>query len=191
MRGAGTWRRRRLAPGGVWPDPTGRVWPPAILNVTVPPGLIATWPAATGWRRCPCDLLAAVVLAESGAEEREARWFRRDATASPDGVTCLEGRGSRVNGIYGPASGGVCVCVAFQREKGLTPDGAVGRAPGRWPGLRACPDEGQRSAPARAWYCSATHHHAAERRSARDIPERPRAYPGRSTAPSRPSCWPL
>ena len=32
----------RLSPGGAWPDPTGWVWPPAILNVTVPPGLIAT-----------------------------------------------------------------------------------------------------------------------------------------------------
>jgi hypothetical protein len=42
----------RLSPGGAWPDPTGWVCPPAILNVTVPPGLIATWAGCHWWRRC-------------------------------------------------------------------------------------------------------------------------------------------
>ena len=61
----------RLSPGA-WPDPTGWVWPPAILNVTVPPGSIATragLPLVGG----AVDLLAALGLAEGGAaEEREA-----------------------------------------------------------------------------------------------------------------------
>ena len=62
----------RLSSGGAWPDPTGWVWPPAILNVTVPPGLdcdLGRLPLVGG----AVDLLAALGLAEGGAaEEREA-----------------------------------------------------------------------------------------------------------------------
>jgi hypothetical protein len=63
----------RLSPGGAWPDPTGWVWPPAILNVTVPPGLIATRAGLPLVGGGAVDLLAALGLAEGGAaEEREA-----------------------------------------------------------------------------------------------------------------------
>jgi hypothetical protein len=63
----------RPSPGGAWPDPTGWVWPPAILNVTVPPGSICDlgWLPLVGGGAV--DLLAALGLAEGGAaEEREA-----------------------------------------------------------------------------------------------------------------------
>ena len=70
-------RLSRAAPGG--PDRVGLAgpdrgaWPPAILNLTVPPGLIATWAGCHRLAAVPRDLLAAVGLAEGGAaEEREA-----------------------------------------------------------------------------------------------------------------------
>jgi hypothetical protein len=186
---AGTWRRRTAYPrGGAWPDPTGWVWPPAILNVTVPPGLIATW-AGCRWRRCR----RSPRCAWSGRARRRrgagGRWYRREAVASPAGVSCLEGRGLTGSTVR-PAT--TCVCGLPARE-GSDP---------RWcsrpshladdPDCERDPDEGQRSPSARTPYCSATHHHAAERRSPRDGPEeRPPAYPGRSTASSRPpSCCP-
>jgi hypothetical protein len=62
----------RLSPGGAWPDPTGWVWPPAILNVTVPPGSIATRAGLPLVGGGAVDLLAALGLAEGAAEEREA-----------------------------------------------------------------------------------------------------------------------
>jgi hypothetical protein len=45
------------------------------------------------------------------------RWWRREAVASPAGVSCLE---VEVDGIYGLASDDLCVCVAFQGEQGPT-----------------------------------------------------------------------
>jgi hypothetical protein len=78
-------RLSRAAPGGpdrvglAGPDRVGLAgpdrgaWPPAILNLTVPPGLIATWAGCHRLAAVPRDLLAAVGLAEGGAaEEREA-----------------------------------------------------------------------------------------------------------------------
>jgi hypothetical protein len=73
------------------------------------------------------DLLAALGLAEGGAaEEREA-----GATDVKQWQAQLAYRAwrSSVDGIYGLASNDLC--VAFQREKGPTPDGVVGLAPGR------------------------------------------------------------
>jgi len=73
------------------------------------------------------DLLAALGLAEGGAaEEREA-----GATDVKQWRAQLAYRAwrSSVDGIDGLASNDLC--VAFQREKGPTPDGVVGLAPGR------------------------------------------------------------
>jgi hypothetical protein len=42
---------------------------------------------------------------------------RGEAVASPAGVSCLE---VEVDGLYGLASDDLCVCVAFQRERGPT-----------------------------------------------------------------------
>jgi len=72
----------RLSPGGAWPDPTGWVWPPAILNVTVPPGLIATRAGLPLVGGGAVDLLAALGLAEGAAEEREAGGTGREAVAA-------------------------------------------------------------------------------------------------------------
>jgi hypothetical protein len=70
------------------------------------------------------DLLAALGLAEGGAAEGPGgRWYRREAAASPDGVSCLEGRGLTGSMVW-PAM--TCVGVTFEREKGPTPDGVVG-----------------------------------------------------------------
>jgi hypothetical protein len=121
----------RLPPGGAWPDPTGWVCPPAILNVTVPPGLtydLGRLPPVGG---AAVDLLAALGLAEGGAaEQREA-----GASDVKQWQAQLAYRAWRwsVDGIDGLASNDLCCveCVAFQREKGPTPDRVVGRAPGR------------------------------------------------------------
>jgi hypothetical protein len=48
-----------MSRGGAWPDPTGWVWPPAILDVTVPLGLMVTWAG--------CHWLAAVPSISSRA----------------------------------------------------------------------------------------------------------------------------
>ncbi len=73
MRGWHLEASNRLSPGGAWPDPTGWVWPPAILNVTVPPGSMATWAGLPLVGGGAVDLLAALGLTEDGAaEEREA-----------------------------------------------------------------------------------------------------------------------
>jgi len=74
MYGAGTWRGRtacpRAAPGRA---PTGWVWPPAILNLTVPPGLTGDRGRLLLVGGGAVHLLAALGLAESGAaEEQEA-----------------------------------------------------------------------------------------------------------------------
>jgi murein L,D-transpeptidase YcbB/YkuD len=75
----------------------------------------------------PCDLLAALGLAEpNAAGEREASGTdvkQRQAQMA------YRARRVEVDGIYGLASDDLC--MAFQREKGPTPDGVVGRASGR------------------------------------------------------------
>jgi hypothetical protein len=112
----------RLSPGGAWPDPTGWVWPPAILNVTVPPGLIATRAGLPLVGGGAVDLLAALGLAEGAAEEREAGGT--DVKQWQPRWRIVPG-GSRVDGIYGLASDDVCGCRLPARE-GPTPEGVVG-----------------------------------------------------------------
>ena len=83
----------RLSPGGVWPDPTGWVWPPAILNVTVPLGLMVTW-AGCHWLAAVPSISSLRLAWPRAAPPGSGRpVVRRKATASPDGVSCMEVEG--------------------------------------------------------------------------------------------------
>jgi hypothetical protein len=108
----------RLSPGGVWSDPTGWVWPPAILNVTVPLGLMVTWAGCHWLRRCRRSPRCAWPGRGRRRQEAGGRWS--DVKQRRAQMAYRAWR-SRVEGIYGLASDDVC--VAFQREKGPTPDG--------------------------------------------------------------------
>src|SRR6266700_3910813 len=80
--GAGTWRRRTACPrAGAWPDPTGWVWPPAVLNVTVPPGLMVTWAGCHWLAAVPWDLLAGLGVAEAASLRSGRPVLRCEAVA--------------------------------------------------------------------------------------------------------------
>jgi hypothetical protein len=105
----------RLSSGG-WPDPTGWGWPPAILNVSVPLGLMVAW-AGCHWLAAVPSISSLRLAWPSAAPPGSGRpVVRREATASLGGVSCLE---VEVDGIDGLASDDLCVC-RFQREKGPT-----------------------------------------------------------------------
>ena len=124
----------RLSPGGAWPDPTGWVWPPAILNVTVPPGSICDlgWLPLVGGGAV--DLLAALGLAEAAPLRSGRPVVRGEAVASPAGVSCLE---VEVDGLYGLASDDLCVCVSPFSVRGVRPRGCGRPRTWQMTGLRA------------------------------------------------------
>src|SRR6266567_1892894 len=124
--GAGSWRRRTACPGRRLAGPTGWVCPPAVLNVTVPPGLMVTWAGCHWLAGVPSisSLGLAWPRAPPGRSGRPV--VRGEAVASPAGVSCLE---VEVDGLYGLASDDLCVCRLSARE-GSDPEGVVGRAPG-------------------------------------------------------------
>ena len=127
MRGWHLEASNRLSPGGAWPDPTGWVWPPAILNVTVPPGLIATRAGLPLVGGGAVDLLAALGLAEGAAEEREAGGT--DVKQWQPRWRIVPG-GSRLTGsTVWPAM--TCVGVAFQRKKVRPQKVSSALAPGK------------------------------------------------------------
>jgi hypothetical protein len=76
-------------------------------------------PAATGWRRCRAISLLRLAWPRAAPPGSGRPVVRREAAASPAGVSCLEGQ--RVDGIDGLASDDLCCVCRFPARAGSDP----------------------------------------------------------------------